>query len=337
MRQRITMAGVGFTLTILAIGTLAFLTANNLLFLLLSCLLAALLVSGFLNRLSLAGLAVDFAFPDHVCARRETPARLRIHNEKGWVPSFSIHVAGARSVFSSALYFPVIPAGEALEEPVAVRFARRGIHDQDTVQVRSRFPFGFSERRIQVTLRRQVVVYPSLDPQPTFAPILAELEGEIQANERGRGYDFYRIRPYEPTESARHVDWRATAHTGELQVREYTREKDPLVEVFLDLAVESGNLEWFERAVDCCAYLCWEVASRGARLRFRSADFDVAVPVEADVYAVLKYLALVEPRLSARVPGPGREDGVRLLVSADPARARAAGWEPSITVGPGRV
>ena len=39
--------------------------------------------------------------------------------------------------------------------------------------------------------------------------------------QRGRGHDFYRIRPYETLESARHVDWKATAHTRDLQVREY--------------------------------------------------------------------------------------------------------------------
>ena len=60
---------------------------------------------------------------------------------------------------------------------------------------------------------------------------------------------------------SRHVDWRATAHTGELQVREYARDQDQAVTIFLDL--DTSDLEWFERAVDCCGVSC--VAAVGAR------------------------------------------------------------------------
>ena len=75
------------------------------------------------------------------------------------------------------------------------------------------------------------------------------LRGEMQAHYRGRGGEFYRIRPYEPFESARHVDWKATAHTGELQVREFAREQEHLLEIFLDLETPEALHDWFERAV----------------------------------------------------------------------------------------
>lgn len=335
MRQRVTKAGVGFSLTIAVVAVLAFLTANNLLFLILSCLLAALLISGFLNRLSLAGLALDLVFPDHVCARRKTPARLRIQNEKGWMPSFSIHVAGLRgNVFSSELYFPVIPSGATLEEPVELYFARRGAHTEDSFQLRSRFPFGFSERRILVTLRREVVVYPALDPQPGFEALLHKLQGEMDAQVRGRGHDFYRIRPYEPLESARNVDWKATAHTGELQVREFSQQQDPLLEVVLDLDVEERHRDWFERAVECCAWLVWETAAHGARVRFRTMEWDVTIPVENDVYSVLRYLALAEPRPTKNLPEPGSDESIQVLFSAAPEALARAGWDRAHWVGP---
>jgi hypothetical protein len=41
------------------------------------------------------------------------------------------------------------------------------------------------------------------------------------------------------------------------------------------------------------------VERTGARVRFRTQDFDVKAPVEGDAYVILKYLALVEPRRKA--------------------------------------
>jgi len=334
LHQRITRGGAGFLVTTGVIAALAVLSANNLLFLLLGCLLAALMMSSFLNRLSLAGLELDLTFPEHVPARRKVPARMKIRNEKGWMPSFSIHVSGAGgSVYSSELYFPVLPGGATVEETVEVYFQRRGPHTKNSFQFRSAFPFGFAERMVEVTLRREVLAYPSLDAQPGFVQILGQLEEEIEAQVRGRGHDFYRIRPYEPLESARHVDWKATAHTGELQVREFAREQEPLVELVLDLVVDMSQWEWFERAVDCCAYLCWETARKGARIRFRTQDVDVSIPVEGDVYTILKYLALVEPKGRGTVLGPGLEDSVQVVVSASPERFSVEGWQGAHIVG----
>src|SRR3712207_7262223 len=50
--------------------------------------------------------------------------------------------------------------------------------------------------------------------------------------------------PYTTLFRSRHVDWRATAHTGELQVREFAREQDAAVVIFLDLFIRPGELDW---------------------------------------------------------------------------------------------
>lgn len=334
MRQRVTRAGVGFAATIAVVGVLAVVTGNNLMFVILAFLLAAMLASGFLNRLSIAGLELDFVFPEHVPARSPVAARMKLHNEKSWMPSFSIGVSGAPgSVYSSTLYFPMLPPNTTIEEPVEVRFAKRGPHRQNSFRIHSAFPFGFAERQVQVTLRREVLVYPCLDPQPGFEPLLRELEGEIQALARGQGTDFYRIRPYAAQESAHHVDWKASAHTGELQVREFTREQEPLVEIFLDLNAEESERAWFERAVECCAFLSWEVTARGARLQFRTQEYDLRVPVEGDVYTILKYLAQVEPQRIRQTVARGRDESIAVVLSANPARLAGSGWQDAHIVG----
>src|SRR5262249_43111351 len=153
----------------------------------------------------------------------------------------------------------VIPGGATIEEPVELLFSHRGSYRENSFRFSTRFPFGFTERRISVLVRREVLVYPSVDPQPGVAGLLVSLQGDIASFYRGQGHDFYRIRPYEALESAKHVDWKATAHTGDLQVREFAREQEQAVAFFLDIDVPPDLDEWFERAVDCCAFLAWRM------------------------------------------------------------------------------
>ncbi len=336
IRQRVTRAGSLFVIAMTLVALAAFISANNLLFLLLAMMLATLLISGFVNRLSLAGLELDFKLPEHISARRKVPARILVHNEKTWMPSFSVHLSGARaSVFSSTLYFPVIPAGAWLSETVEVEFARRGAYRENDFEFISRFPFGFTERRARVTLHRDILVYPSLEAQPGFEELLSSIAAELEARQQGYGKDFYRIRPYEALESARHVDWKATAHTGELQVREFAREQEPLMEIFLDLAARPEHAGWFEHAVECCAFLVWQAAQREARVRFRTQEFDVSIPTEADAYTALKYLALVERKPRLEIPGPGPEDSYQVIFTARPRQVQDAGWSQALLVEPG--
>src|ERR1035441_137472 len=155
MRQQVTRLGLLFTMACVVVALGAFGSANNLLFLILAIMLATFMVSGFISRLSLAGLELDFLLPEHISARRKLYARIVIRNTKGWMPSFSIHVtASGDSGLSFPLYFLVIPGGERVEEPVELLFARRGSYRQNSFRFSTRFPFGFTERRINVPLLR---------------------------------------------------------------------------------------------------------------------------------------------------------------------------------------
>ena len=336
VRGRITLAGFFYVLGLLLIGLAAFASANNLLFLILAAMASTFIVSGFISRLGIAGLELDVQLPDHISAQRKTPARLVMRNTKKHMASFSIQVVGVEgSVFTTPVYFPLIAGGAELETSVDVVFERRGIHGGDSFEFSSRFPFGLAERRIRVLMNREVLVYPPLQAQSGFARLLADVAGESESPFQGRGPDFYRIRPYEPFESARHVDWRSTAHTGDLQVREYAREQEPLIAILLDLECSGKSAEWFERAVEGCAYLAWEMAQRGARVRFRTQDWEILVPLEGDVYAILKYLALVEPRDSC-IPLQHRlEPSVTIVFAARPSRLEAGAWVGARVLHPG--
>ncbi len=327
-RQQVTRLGLLFTLTWVLVALAAFASANNLLFLILAVLLATLLISGFISRLTLAGLELDFEVPEHVCAGRQVTGRVVIRNTKIWMPSFSIHVTAlSDSGLSAPLYFPVIPGRARVETQVQIFFAKRGSYRQNRFQLSTRFPFGFAERRLDVPLQREVLVYPSVDPKPGFENLLVTLQGEISSFSRGQGHDFYRIRPYEVMESARHVDWKATAHTGDLQVREFARDQEQSVAFFLDLEAPSEFTAWFESTVDCCAFLAWNMSQRGSRVRFCTQEVDWQLPEEADVYTILKYLAIVTPRQGRQLCASNDRNVFQIVFTVAPDRLAAAGWQ----------
>jgi hypothetical protein len=171
-----------------------------------------------------------------------------------------------------------------------------------------------------------MLVYPSIDPQPGFDDLLAGIAGEIETHYRGLGRDFYRIRPYQAFESARHVDWKASAHTGSLQVREFAREQEQTVELFLDRDVPHSLDHWFEHAVDCCAFLVWRLSNQDASIHFRSNGYLFRQPEEGDIYTILRYLALVYPQGAPAAEAPLDETSYKVVFTAAPRKFIDHGW-----------
>ncbi len=297
VQQQVTLFGMMFSIAIVLVAIAAFLSGNNLIFLLLAAMLATMLVSGFISRLSLSGLRMKFLLPEHISARRAVQGRIVVENEKIWMPTFSIQLtrldAAAPSHRKNMVYFPCVPSGKHLEAPVELMFPKRGTQHDNRFLFSSRFPFGFTERRIEVPIAHEILIYPCLDPQSGFEELLADLEGEIETQFRGRSHDFYRIRPYQHGESARFVDWKASAHTGKLQVREFARNDDMQVEIFLDL--DATHDDWFEKAVECSAFLSWRLTAKGTSVLFRTQTFEYDTSSDGNVYGILKYLATVVP------------------------------------------
>jgi len=348
VRYRITRGGLLFTLAVLLVAAAAGMSTNNLMYLILATMISTMLVSGFISRLCLAGLELDLMLPEHISAGRPSRAKLFVRNLKAWMPSFSIQVTGVperalaalgraaepSAILTMPVYFPVIPGGALLEESVDVKFDRRGAQRQNSFVFTTRFPFGFLDKIARVTLPREVLVYPSIEPQAGFAELLSAIVGEIETHMVGLGRDFYRIRPYEAYESARHLDWKASAHTGDLQIREFAREQERAVEIFLDRDVPEHLEAWFERAIECCSFLSWSLWQMGAGIRFRSQQFDIRVPEEGDVYTILKYLALVFPQTGKPAETPADESSFQIVLSAKPGQFRDLGWAPAHVLSP---
>jgi len=310
---RLTREGVVYLVGVFVVALAALNTGNNLLFMVLASLLAGIIVSGVLSRIALTGIELKLELPEHVFATQPILALMELRNDKQTLPSFSLRVVGEEhkggaQILTRAVYFPYIPRRQRVQQKVELTFPRRGVYRQEVFGIRTKFPFGFLQKTRRVDSEMELVVYPRVEPTDEFYEILPLVSGELESFSRGRGHDLYSIRDYQPTDSARFVDWKASAKTGVLKVREFTREDerrvmlvfDPFLDVRLDRTTGAPPEEMeekFERGVTLCACLAWHFYEIDSVMQFRTADLATPMaPAGETIYDVLQHLAFIRPR-----------------------------------------
>jgi uncharacterized protein (DUF58 family) len=312
MHYEFTREGVVYLIIIGLISIAALNTGNNLLFLILASLLGAILVSGILSQIVLSRLELDFVLPDHVFAEQPMISRLTVSNLKLLFPSFSITVSARDAERKKRKKNAPAPARQILDAPVYVTqhveitFPRRGRYTQEGFRVSSKFPFGFVRKSHEVPTRQEILVLPNVQPTEEFYEILPMIGGEIESLFKGRGNDLYAIRDYQEGDSARHVDWKATAKAQAVKVREFTREDERRLVLVFDAGLphaDSTLVSKFEKAVTFCACLAWHFYEIDAHLQFLTDGFETTMaPCEEIIYPTLEALALIEPVLDASAP-----------------------------------
>ncbi len=319
---KVTPEGIAYIIGIVVIGGAAVNTGNNLMFMVLACLLAGLLISGLLSRVVLGGVDVRLELPEHIFAQRTVLAIAELDNTKQIAPSFSVSLVSedapkskknapanpAPRILDRPIYFPHIPHRQSARQNVELTFPRRGIYRQDVLGLRTKFPFGFLQKTRRVKSSIEAVVYPQIQPTEEFYEVLPLVSGELESYQRGRGNDLYAIRDYQFNDSARHVDWKASARTGALQVKEYAREDERRVMLVFDpyagpQGTDAQSAEKFERAVTLCAGLAWHFNEINSVMEFRSAGFATPRMIAGEIiYDILRHLASVTPLK----PQPGK-------------------------------
>lgn len=333
----VTRIGIVYVLVAIVIGIAALNTGNNLLYIIVSAMLAAIFISGIASAAVLNRLDLDLRLPEHMFAGRTVGARIVLHNRR-WLPSFSVSVVPPKrrkaskkweweqttfsfplgrsrerewfrlpdralrriesastppAIFEDPVYFPYLAGRSETSANVELHFERRGRYHQDSFGLSTRFPFSFLTKTRLLPLTRQVIVYPSIEPPDEFFEILPLITGEFESFVRGRGYDLYRIRDYMPEDSARHVDWKSTAKSGTPKVREFTREDERKLRLVFDNPMPGVISEKrYESSVSLAASLAWHFSAE--------EDTDISFASQghaggSDLYAFLRFLALVEP------------------------------------------
>jgi uncharacterized protein (DUF58 family) len=356
----VTRAGIIYVLVTLVIGIAALNTGNNLLYIVVAAMLAAIVVSGYVSAWVLRYLELDVRLPEHVFAGRPVLGRIVLHNPRRVFPSFSVRVVSTRKkrkkpakqwqweptefafpfnrpkeqqwlrlpdrrlrrvllippppgIFQGMAYFPFLPPHAEAVAELELKFDRRGRYQENSFGLATRFPFAFLTKTRHVSLVREILVYPRISSTDEVFEILPLVRGEWESFVRGRGSDLYRIREYMSEDSARHVDWKATAKSGSLKVREFAREDERKLCIAFDNPAAGQIAEAaYDKAVDLAASLAWHFSTQDAELSYVIPGR----PRTRDLHEFLAWLAVVEPRGGKpETQGKGKSDP-----AADPLR-----------------
>jgi uncharacterized protein (DUF58 family) len=308
-----TSGGGVFLVIIVVVGFAAWNTGNNLLFLVFSLLCSTLFVGWIHAGTSLRDLTVSARFPDHIFAAEAAPVIVTLRNTKRLLPSFSILIEARgpinevdpkrrrRHVKRLLAYFSYVPHRAAAEQRVEQLFPTRGHVLIDGFELSTRFPFGFFRRRRRLRARNvDIIVYPKPEVISDKLHLLPMYAGRMPAMRRGAGHDLFSMRDYQPQDDLRHIDWKATARSRRLTVREFTSEDERRITIVLDTRLSRGAggelPERFERGVVQAASLIKHFIDERAEVRLVLGD-DVG-PFGSgteQLYRCLRRLALVAP------------------------------------------
>ena len=329
--ERIIPTGAGIILIGLSfgLGTAAYNSSSNILFITLSLLLACLILSGVLSWLNLRGVAWKLELTPPWRAGQTATAELALRNGKTFLPTYGlwfefaarevsddgpatvestitgkgIDVKAALKKAAAALARGTVPLGGRLDSGSELRREwsftpeKRGRLRVELARVGSLFPFGFLKKHISTGLRREITVWPAPVEYRRLASGVARQSGGGEPSARvGTGGELQALRRYASGDSHRLIHWKASARTRQLLVRQFTEESSEGFALWLRTTAE----EWpqasqFELLVSFVATLA-EDLFRAGRLRTVAINDDAPVAVRhvRDLEAFLDRLATVE-------------------------------------------
>jgi uncharacterized protein (DUF58 family) len=370
----LTREGMAYLGVVLVILVAALNTANNLLFIVLAAMLAAIAVSGIASAAVLRRLELDVIVPKNAFAKVPVQLRVNLINPRLWMPAFSVKVFSPvdkkkqrrgwewdktefvfpkqkrwlklpdytlrrkdpppwqARILTRPVYFTYVAPRSTAGTELEVAFPRRGHYSQEGFSVATRFPFSFLIKSRKVTLERDLVVYPSLLEPDDFLDVLPMITGDFASYMRGRGTELYRIREATPQDPGRFVDWKATAKTGKLKVREFTREDERRLRLVFDNP-EPGHVAppAYERAVSMAASLACHFNTENIDLSYAGSCYHGGLRLPD----FLRYLATVQP--DSRDPQfldalPVSLDYNVILTSRKPGSLPSALWHSSYVI-----
>jgi uncharacterized protein (DUF58 family) len=219
-------------------------------------------------------------------------------------------------------YFVHVPRKSDAETRTTHVFAKRCRFLIKDFELSTKFPFGFFRHRRRLPAREtELIVFPalaSLDHQLDDVPLET---GSVVTTKRGTGQDLLALRDYQPNDDLRRVDWKATARTRNLIVREFSAEDDKRVTIFVDTGVPADTgkrltlrqkieaeqagedpsfSERFERGLSIAASLMSFFTEEQAEIRLivdeEKGEFGIG---SRHLHDLMKRLAVAEPRYTA--------------------------------------
>ncbi len=305
---RPTRAGWMFFLITFGVGFAALNTGNNLLYLVLSLMLAFLVLSGVLSESTLRGIRVRRRLPRELFAGAAATVGLEITNEQARVASFAILIEdrvledGDEKREAGRCFALRIGPGETILRFYSFTAKHRGPIRFVEFEVFTRFPFGLFSKSLSLESEDPALVYPGIEPLPVPPDFGGAREvGDGIPGAVGAGAAVSGLREYANGDPVRRIHWRSSLRRGTLLVRQVESEQQREIEVRLRTAGQQPG-EAFERAVRWTASEVIALLETGSRVSLRTDG--ALIPADQGAFQrgrLLAFLAEVTP--GAQVSG----------------------------------
>ena len=318
---RLTKIGGAYVVATLLIGFAALNTGNNALYIALSFLLAAMILSGIASKGGLKHLRVRFAGAEETWAGRAALGTLVIENDS---PIWDVRdLIVTASTMTAPLLVATVPKHSSIHSDMELLFARRGRVRLEQVDLYTRYPFGLFLKKRKVRIEGETIVYPRLlEGTGGRARRLAELGDVAAVNRQGSGSEIYGFREYVHGDSLRQVHWKKSASLGRWITKQYLSEGGDRVVVVVDPVLPAGtDPERFEELISAATTMLREAVEERKEVILRISGETWSTSADPSARSLFEALALVESRPSGPIPPTGRDAFVFTLRGIDEARS----------------
>jgi len=191
------------------------------------------------------------------------------------------------------VHVPLLLSGGDHIATVSIAAPRRSVIDVGPMTITRGDPVGILRREVSWPQVEQINVHPVTVPIPsTSAGFIRDVEGSATNTIVDSDLNFHAIREYQPGDSRRHINWKSTAKTGKLMVRQYEETRRARIAVLLDLrAGEYSNDDEFEMTVSAAASLAVKGITEG-----REVLVSLAASQGRDASLSIRTLPTISPR-----------------------------------------
>ncbi len=266
-------AAVLYIIVTTFVGLAAMSSQVNLLFAVFGLLVGGLLTNVLGSGAVLRGMDVQRLARSPGVVDEPMVLQYRLTNRKWFMPTFGVLLRELDGPATGALrgephgWLLHLGPRAATYAEAACWAARRGRVGLRRIELSTTFPFGLVEKRVVFEQAQQTVVYPRLHrlQRRLLAEVRArEPSGTRPGNHSGGSEEFIGLREYQHGDRIKNIDWKRSAHHGELLTREMTRLSPTRLMVLLDLRPEQRSSEDIaERAISLAASVICEAHRDG--------------------------------------------------------------------------
>ena len=196
-----------------------------------------------------------------------------------------------------------IPAGTTVGVTLTIRAEKRGLMTLGRVTLDTRYPLGLLRAWSYVSPDLHCLVYPQPDSARLPPPQPQADSGDTVALGSGTD-DFFGLRPYQPSDSPRHIAWKASMREGPLLTKQFSGRAS--AQMWFDWSDLPRNMDSEARLSRLTRWVLL-ANTRGIACGLRLPGLEIPVGIgEAHCLACLKALALHDSTAATNADAPSR-------------------------------